>query len=396
MDFSLNEEHLALREAVRRFCEGEYPAERRGETEPPELSAKRWMGMAELGLLGLPFAEAHGGSARSAVEVMLACAEMGRVLGGGAYIPQVVLAGRLLDRAANAAQKNRWMPDLISGKLRIAAALYEADARYAFERVATHAERTPGGYVISGQKSLVLHGDTAQLFLVLARTSGTVDTRDGLSLFAIQANTPGVRIEGFDTLDGRRAARVSLTHVDVALDRLIGTAGDAARHVDFALDAATAALCAEAVGAVDALISLTAEHLRTRQQFGQPLAKFQALQHRLADMAIAREQLDSMACAAAMAVDADAHADGSPQTTRVPEDNAREERSSESTRRRLVSGAKILAAQWGRQVGASAIQMHGGMGMTDECRVGHYAKRLLVIGQLFGDAAHHLHRMRTA
>ena len=227
---------------------------------------------------------------------------------------------------------------------------------------------------------------------MLARTSGDTADRAGLSLFAIQATAPGVKVMPFDTLDGRRAATVEFTKVEVAADNVLGAIGNAAGHVEGALDAACAALCAEAVGAVDTLISLTAEHLRTRQQFGSPLAKFQALQHRLADMAIAREQLDSMACAAAMAVEAD-----DASATGAGSDNGARDMDPESsgnTRRRLVSAAKVLAGQLGRQVGASAIQMHGGMGMTDECRVGHYAKRLLVIGQLFGDAAFHLDRMQ--
>ena len=173
MDFSLNEDHLALREAVRRFCEGEYPAEKRGDAESPEVAAKRWTGMASLGLLGLPFASAYGGSDQGAVEVMLAAGEMGRVLGGGAYIPSIVLAGALLDRAANDEQKKRWLPELIQGNRRIAAALYEDGARYDWTQVATRAVRTPSGYSLSGCKTLVLHGDTARLFLVLARTSGS-------------------------------------------------------------------------------------------------------------------------------------------------------------------------------------------------------------------------------
>ena len=373
MDFSLNDDQIAQRDAVRRFCETQYPAEKRGDPESPELSAKRWHGMAELGLLGLPFDAQWGGGEQGAVEVMLAATELGRVLGGGAYLPGVVLAGGLLARAGSESQKKRWLPDLIKGQLRIAAAIYDEGVRYQWRESATRATRTPDGYSISGRKTLVLHGDTAQLFLVLARTSGRDPEAEGLSLFAVQANTPGVQIQGFDTLDGRRAAHVTFTHVDVTTERLLGEPGQAALHVEAALDTTSAALCAEAVGAVDALIAMTAEHLRTRQQFGQPLAKFQALQHRVADMGIALEHLDSMACAAATAVADDVAI---------------------ATRQRLVSGAKVMAAQVGRQVGAAAIQLHGGMGMTHECRVGHYAKRLLVIGQLFGDAAYHLERFR--
>ena len=392
MDFSLNDDHLEMREAVRRFMEGEYPAQQRGDPETGEIAAERWKGMAALGLLGLPFAVEHGGSGQGPVEVMLASGEMGRVLGGGAFVPCVVLAGGLLGRTASAGQMRRWMPDLASGRLSITAALYEENARYDWWRVSTHAREIPGGYSITGRKTLVLHGDRADWILLLARTSGDTADRAGLSLFAIQATAPGVKVMSFDTLDGRRAAHVEFTNVEVAADSVLGDIGTAAGHVEGALDAACAALCAEAVGAIDTLISLTAEHLRTRHQFGSPLAKFQALQHRLADMAIAREQLDSMACAAAMAVEADCVPAVGAGNGNEASDVGIE--TSSKTRRRLVSAAKVLTGQLGRQVGASAIQMHGGMGMTDECRVGHYAKRLLVIGQLFGDAAFHLDRMQ--
>jgi pimeloyl-CoA dehydrogenase len=206
---------------------------------------------------------------------------------------------------------------------------------------------------------------------VVARTAGAADERDGLSVFVVDAHAPGVNVQGFDTLDNRRAAHVTFQNVRVSLDHALGQPGQAADAVEAALDAGTAALCAEAVGVADGLLTQTVEHLRTRQQFGSPLAKFQVLQHRVADIAIALEQLKSMACVAAMAV----------------------QRADPMVRGRLVSSAKVLASQKGREIGLAAIQLHGAMGMTDECRVGHYAKRLLVIGQTLGDAAWHLQRV---
>jgi pimeloyl-CoA dehydrogenase len=193
-------------------------------------------------------------------------------------------------------------------------------------------------------------------------------------VFAVDAASRGVEVRGFATLDGRRAAHVDLDAVTVPATRLLGEAGAAADAIEAAVDAGIAALCAEAAGAVEALLVHTADHLRTRKQFGAPLAKFQVLQHRVADLAMALEQLKSMACVAAMAVES-----GPP-----------------AQRRKLVSAAKVLASQLGRQAGLAAIQLHGAMGMTDECRVGHYAKRLIVIGQLFGDAAWHLRRVTPA
>ncbi|WP_434033753.1 acyl-CoA dehydrogenase family protein [Cupriavidus sp. a3] len=370
MDFSLSDEHLALRDAVRRFCDGEYPAHQRGEAEPAELAAARWAGMADLGLLGLPLADDVGGSAQGPVEMMLVAQELGRALGGAGWLSSVVLAGQLLDEAGSQAQRQRWLPALAGGEARMALACSEADARYDLSRVATLARRDGAGWVLDGTKTLVLEAGSADVFLVVARTAGEVDDADGLSLFLVEAGAAGLSLREFSTLDGRRAAHLTLRGVRVAADALVGEAGAALPLVEAATDRASAMLCAEAVGALEALIELTAEQLKTRKQFGSTLAKFQVLQHRIADMLIALEQGKSMACAAAMAVQ-----EGEP-----------------AQRRRLVSAAKVLAGQAGRQLGQWAIQMHGAMGMTDECRVGHYAKRLMVINQLFGDASHHLRR----
>ena len=364
MDFSLNDDHLALRDAVRRFCDGEYPAEHRGNPETREQSAARWTAMGELGLLGLPFGADMGGTGQGAVEVMLVAQELGRALGGGAFVASTVMAGELLRRLAPDALQRQWLPALAESRLQAAVALYEEGLRYDWRRTRAQATEGRGGYVLEGRKTLVLHGDAADLLLVAAR----VDGDDGLTVFAVDAGAPGVQVQPFDTLDGRRAAHVRFDRVAVGTDRVLGARGRADDAIEAALDAAIAALCAESAGAVEALLSHTAEHLRTRRQFGAPLAKFQVLQHRFADMAIGLEQLKSMACAAAMAVEAGDRAQ----------------------RRRLVSAAKVLASQQGRQIALWAIQMHGAMGMTDECRIGHYAKRLIVIGQLFGDAAWHL------
>ena len=373
MDFSLTDDHVALRDAVQRFCDGEYPAHQRGNLETPELAASRWAGMAELGLLGLPFDPELGGSGQSAVELMLVAQELGRSLGGGAWLSGVVLAGQLLAEAGTPAQCTRWLPALASGHLRLALAFGEAESRYDLAHVAAAARTVNGAYRIDGRKTLVLDGATADVFLVVARSAGATHEPNGLTIFAVDAKAHGVRVQPFATLDGRRAAHLDLDGVQVGADAIVGTPGEAHALLETAVDRAAAALCAEAAGAIEALLDLTAEHLRTRKQFGVPLAKFQVLQHRVADMLIALEQVKSMACAAAMAVDAG----------NLPQ------------RRRIVSAAKALAGQLGREVGLAAIQLHGAMGMTDECRAGHYAKRLLVINQLFGDAAHHLQRLAS-
>lgn len=390
MDFSLNEDHLALRDAVHRFCESEFPAQYRGNTPATTLTAQRRQALAELGVLGLPFAPEFGGSGQSAIETMLVAQALGQALADWTFVGSTVMAGNLLTRLGSPDQQNRWIPGLCSGSATAAVALYETGQRYDWRKVATRATRTSSGWVLNGHKTLVLGGDDADLLLVLAhKESATAEKAASacapdLAVFAVDARAAGVQVQAFDTLDNRRAAHVSFS--DVALDAgsalghtgttASGGAGPTSEQVseaiDAMLDAACAALCAEAAGAVEALLIHTADHLRTRKQFGAPLAKFQVLQHRVADMAIALEQLKSMACAAAMAVQA----------------------GEAGQRRRLVSAAKVLAGQMGRAQGLAAIQLHGAMGMTDECRVGHYAKRLLVIGQLFGDAAWHLQSLQ--
>ncbi len=370
MDFALNEDHLALRDAVQRFCDGEYPAEHRGNPETDAQRRQRWQAMAELGLLGLPFPAELGGSEQGPVELMLVAQEFGRALGGGAWLASTVMAGQLLARLGTPAQQQQWLPRLASGELQAALALQEPNARYQWQQVQTRATRTPSGYVLNGRKTLVLAGDTADFFLVVVRTSGADDERQGLSVLLLDAKAAGVLVEGFDTLDGRRAAHVSFEQVQLTDDCLLGEEGQAADEIEAVLDAANALLCAEAAGAVETLLAQSSDYLKTRKQFGAPLAKFQVLQHRIADIAIALEQLKSMACAAAAV---------------QGEESAK--------RRRVVSAAKAYASQLGRQIGLAAIQLHGGMGMTDECRVGHYTKRLMVIGQLLGDAGWHLQRV---
>jgi alkylation response protein AidB-like acyl-CoA dehydrogenase len=374
MDFSINEDQLALRDAVKRFCTDEYPTVQRGNVSSAQATKQRRVAMAELGLLGLPFSTDVGGSELGAIEIMLVSQELGEALGDGAFVTSTVMAGHLMHQLGSISQQQRWLPAMSRGELLMSVAVYESTARYEWQHCATHVTSSDSGWILNGHKTLVMEGDSADMLLVVARTEGGIADRAGLSVFAVDIAESGVVVQGFDTLDNRRAAHVTFNNVQLDEDRLLGEIGKAAEAVEAALDAATAALCAEAVGAVDALLAHTAAHLRTRKQFGSPLAKFQVLQHRVADIAISLEHLKSMACAAAMAVQA-----GDP-----------------AQRRRLVSAAKVLASQKGREIGMTTIQLHGAMGMTDECRVGHYVKRLMVIGQTLGDAAWHLQRLRTS
>lgn len=373
MDFSLSEEQTQLRDAVRRFCDHEYPAAARGvpdKVAPGDAGARRWRLMADMGLLGLPFAAAHGGSELSAVDLMLVMEELGRSLAVEPYFATVVVAGGLLASAAPSPHANALLPAVVRGELQLALAVDEPGGRYDLLPLATRAPLGRDGYHLSGRKTLVLQGDSANVLIVAARTSGAADDREGVTLFLVDAKAQGVDIHAYPTLDGRRAADIGFTDVHLATDRVLGAVGKAVPLLDAAMDRAVAALCAEATGALDALLELTVEYVKVRKQFGVALGTFQALQHRLVDMLIACEQARAMACVAAMAIDGD----------------------DPVQRRRLVSAAKVQVGNAGRFVGQQAIQMHGAMGMTDECKVSHYVKRLLVINQLFGDVQHHTRR----
>lgn len=370
MDFSLNDDHLALRDAVRRFCDAEYPAHERGNAESPELGARRHAGLAELGLLGLGIDPEFGGSGLGAVEAMLVAQELGRAFVPASWLANAVIAGPLLAQLGSPSQCQAWLPGIAAGTLQVALACHEAEARYDLADVQTTARRDGSRWRLDGAKTLALGADTAGVLLVVARTGGQRRSRDGLTLFAVDAGTPGLTVQPVALLDNRRAAHLRLDAVHVGADRVLGPIDGPLPALEQAMDCAEAALCAESAGALDVLLAMTAEHLRTRRQFGAPLAKFQALQHRLADMQIALEQLRSMACIAALATESDDAAE----------------------RRRLVSAAKVLVAQLGRRCAFDAIQLHGAMGMTDECRAGHGAKRLIANAQLFGDAALHLQR----
>lgn len=377
MDFALNDDHLALRDAVQRFCDQEYPQQTRGDAETEEQRQRRWAGLAHMGLLGLTLSAQCGGSEQGPVEVMVVAHELGRALANGAWLASTVMSGSLLSRLAATDRHRQWLSDLASGALQASVALEEPGTRYDWRqmqtrwtRSATDASGASGasGGVLHGHKSMVLQGDSADLILVAAAT------HQGMALVAVDPASPGVSVKGFQTLDGRRAAQVTLHQVPVAAEQLIGVGEPVEQALEDMLDAANAAQCAEAVGAAEALLVLTAEHLRTRTQFGSALVKFQSLQHRVADRVIGFELMKSMACAAAAALELkDTH-----------------------HKRRVVSAAKACIAQEGRRLGLEAIQMHGGMGMTDECRVGHYAKRLMQIGLLWGDATWHLQRMSRA
>jgi pimeloyl-CoA dehydrogenase small subunit len=376
MDFDLSDEQRLLDETVRRLIADAYGfAQRRAyKSEPQGFSAALWRRYAELGLLGLPFGEAQGGFGGSMVDVMFVMQSFGRGLALEPYLATVVLGGGLVDMAGSAAQKQAVLPKAAAGELTLAFAHGERQARYALAEVATTAKPEGGGFVLEGRKTVVLDGHAADRFVVSARTAGGTRDADGISLFLVDRDAQGLSVRGYPTVDERHAADVTLAGVRVPGDALLGPRDTALPLIEHAVDRAIAALCAEAVGIMERLNEITLDYLKTRKQFGVPIGAFQALQHRMVDMTLEHTQAQSMAILAALAAD---------------DPNAAE-------RRRVISAAKAQIGTAGRFVGEQAIQLHGGIGMTDEYAAGHYFKRLTMIDQTFGDADHHLDRFAAA
>jgi pimeloyl-CoA dehydrogenase small subunit len=372
MDFDFTDEQRLLDDGVRRLIKDAYTFEKRKthKAAPEGYSRALWARYAEMGLLGLPFAEADGGFGGTAVETMIVMESFGRGLVLEPYLASVVLAGGLISLAGNAAQRNAVLPEVAGGKLTLAFAHGERQSRYALADVETSAKRDGGGYLLNGQKGVVLHGDSAGKLVVSARSAGGSREPRGIGLFLVDAKAKGVTIRGYPTVDGLRAAEVSLANVHVEADAALGAPDGAHAAIEHAVDRTIAALCAEAVGIMETLNAITLEYLKTRKQFGVPIGSFQVLQHRMADMVVELEQSRSMATLAALSADlADA-----------------------KERRRVISAAKVQIGKSGRFVGQQAIQLHGGIGMTEEYVAGHYFKRLTMIDQSFGDVDHHLDR----
>jgi len=370
MDFDLTEEQRLLQESVGKLIADEYDFEKRKaySKEHAGYSAERWAHYAELGLLGVPFPERLGGSGGTPVETMIVMEAFGRGLVLEPYLATVILGGGLLRFAGSPAQQQELVPAIAAGRLRFAFAYAERQSRYDLADVATTARASGGGYNLSGEKSVVLHGDSADRLIVSARTAGGQHSAEGISLFLVDARSEGVLVRGYPTVDGLRAAEIGFLDVKLDADALVGAKDHALPVISRVIDGAIAAVAAEAVGAMTAMHELTVEYLKTRRQFGVPIGSFQALQHRAVDMLVSLEQARSMAYLATMMAESEDAAE----------------------RRRMISAAKVQIGRAARFVGQQAIQLHGGIGMTMEYKVGHYFKRASMIDTMFGDADHHL------
>lgn len=365
MDFDLTEDQRLLKESVDRLIADRYGfAQRKAyAAEAPGWSAKMWAQFAEMGLLGLPFEETLGGFGGGPVETMIVMETFGRGLVLEPFFATVVLGGGLLRRAGSAALQGALIPQVAAGKLKLAFAHVERQSRYNLADVSTTARKAGSGYVLDGGKSVVLHGDCADTIFVTARISGERRDRDGIGLFLVDAVSPGLTRRGYPTQDGLRAAEIVLAGVraDVVLENALPV-------IEHVIDEAIAALCAEAVGTMQVMHDTTLDYLKTRKQFGRPIGSFQVLQHRSVDMLVALEGARSMAMFAAVM---------------ASEENPIE-------RRKSISAAKVQIGRSGKHVGQEAIQLHGGIGMTQEYSVGHSFKRMTMIEQMYGSADDHL------
>ncbi|MTW13754.1 pimeloyl-CoA dehydrogenase small subunit [Pseudoduganella eburnea] len=362
MDFTFKEEQQQFADALRRWIDKDYSFEARKKIVHSDagVSGQAWATLVELGMLALPVPEEQGGFNGSAVDMMVVMQELGRGLVVEPYFA-TVLGAQFLKLAGG---QEAMLERVAAGELKLACALGEQQARHALNDVLTAAD--PAGR-ITGRKAVVLHGGQAGAFIVSARSGGGQYEMDGISLYVVPRDAAGVRVSDYRTIDGQRAATVEF---DGAQGTLLGVRGAGWPVLEAAADYGASLLCAEAIGAMDAIFAATLEYLKTRQQFGAPIGKFQALQHRMADMFIHLEQARSLAMLAAVKV--------------ASQD--------EEVRRRVVSAAKVRVGQAARFVGQQAVQLHGGMGVTDELPAAHYFKRLAMIELTLGDADHHLQR----
>jgi alkylation response protein AidB-like acyl-CoA dehydrogenase len=371
MDFALTEEQGMLQDSVSRFIDNDYDFEKRQKIAESEAgySAELWGTFAELGWTSVPFAEEDGGFGGGPIELMLMMEQFGRGLVVEPFLANVVLAGGVLRRVADAEQKAQWLSPIIDGSRQAAFAFAEPQSRHVLADVKTTAVESDDGYRLNGKKALVINGGRADFIIVVARSSGDQKDESGLSLFVVDAAAQGVSRHSYPMVDGHQAAEIMLQDVLVPATACLGEAGNAFATIQSVIDEATLAVCAEASGIMQAMLSRTLEYAKNRVQFGVPIGSFQALQHRMVDMLMACEQTRSLLLWAAM-VNSEGGADAA----------------------RSISALKYLIGTSGRKVGQEAVQIHGGMGVSWEVDVAHYFKRLTAIEILFGNADFHLSR----
>jgi alkylation response protein AidB-like acyl-CoA dehydrogenase len=374
MDFSLSDEQQMLQDSITRFVQNDYDFYDRAKLVKSELgfSADHWKLFAELGWLMVPFTEDDGGLGGSAADLMVVMEEFGKGLVIEPFLATAIIGGGLISKAGNTQQKETLIGAIMDGSLQLAFAYAEPNSRYDLAYVATSADKTSGGYVLNGHKAVVLNAPVANKIIVSARTSGDTNNKDGISLFILDADSEGVDIQSYRTQDGGRAAEVRLNNVNITTENLLGTEGSALPTIEAILDRATLAVCAEAVGAMEIATAKTVEYTKTRKQFGTSISKFQALQHRMADMFIEQQQAKSIVLMAALKID-----EGGIEASKA------------------VAAMKSLVGRASRKVGQETIQIHGGIGVTDELDIGHYFKRMTMIDLMFGNSDYQTQRFSS-
>ena len=371
MDFSFNEEQTMIRNQVAQFIKRDYDWDKRQSFVLTELgfSKDSWSTFAELGWLGISISEESGGFGGSAVETMILMEEFGKGLVVEPYLETVVLCANLIDSCGNDKQKKEVLEKVIAGNLYLALAFVEPQSRFNLSDVTTEAIQKGDSYILNGFKSVVMNGPSADMLIVSARTSENQNDEKGISLFLIDSKSSGISKRDYPTVDGRRASEITLENVKINSKCLLGQKDNGFINLDNAIDIATLAICAEAVGAMEVLYKTTVEYTKTRKQFGQAIGKFQVLQHRMVDMFMEYEQSKSLLYMATI---------------------KNVEKSADS--KKSISGLKYQIGKASKFIGQQSIQLHGGMGVTDELNVGHFFKRLTTIKTIFGDTDYHLRR----
>jgi hypothetical protein len=371
VDIHFTEEQEQLRSSIQRLLRDQYDFATRRKIVASEdgWSRRHWGAFADLGLLAAPFSEGAGGLGGGALATLIIMQEFGRSIVVEPFVETVILAGGIIEDAGSDVQRQEFLSPIMTGQATWALAWAEARSRYDLGAVATTARRQGGEYVLTGGKAAVIGAPWADKLIVSARTSGSPRDPHGMSLFIVDRHSAHLYLQSFKTIDGRRAAEITLEGVRVPAGQLLGREGEGLTILEACRDRAIAALCAEAVGAMTELNSATLEYTKTRKQFGVPLGSFQVLQHRMVDMFIALQESISLTQQLSLSLAA-----GEPHTSK------------------LASGAKSKVGEAARFVGEQAVQLHGGMGMSDELNVGHYFKRIASINIQFGDPAYHLLR----
>ena len=371
MNFDFTEEQQMVRDSIARFVQDDYDWDTRKAIVASEkgLSPDNWKLFAELGWLSIPFAEEHGGFGGNIVDLSVVMEELGKGLVVEPYFPTVVLFGGLIARAGSDAQRAQWLPRVIGGDVLGGFAYVERQSRFALHDCLTTATRSGDGFVLNGEKVVVFNGEQADHLVVMARTSGEQSDRAGLSLFIVDAGAAGIDKMNYPMMDGQRVANVTFKDVALPADALLGEEGQALGLVEALVDEAIIALAAEAVGIMGVLNAKTLEYAKTREQFGVAIGSYQALQHRMVDTMMAYEQCKSLLFKALC-----------------------EYKQDPAMAAETIHALKVLIDRNGKHVFGEAIQIHGGMGMTDELDIGHYAKRLMMINTTFGDANFHRNR----